>query len=209
MCHPSGLLVESGRIVPQELLLRVRLEARPLQNVVHGVGELALRVGIVRGVHEDVVPEDAPDVVKHVLAFVLLDAAEEPSTGHVLAGSMLERGDAPDIDRLLVHTLGPEREPARAAFQDAHAQAGIPDRKSTRLNSSHRTISYAVFCLKKKKLECRRRWNYGFILSMVRDHPSLNLRPSTVTRRLNANAICAAASGGIVMCPPRSPGATW
>src|SRR5437867_5765062 len=29
----------------------------------------------------------------------------------------------------------------------------IEDRKSTRLNSSHRTISYAVFCLKKKKKE--------------------------------------------------------
>src|SRR5207248_6852336 len=28
---------------------------------------------------------------------------------------------------------------------------GTTDRKSTRLNSSHRTISYAVFCLKKKK----------------------------------------------------------
>src|SRR5437667_1795139 len=28
---------------------------------------------------------------------------------------------------------------------------GDPDRKSTRLNSSHITISYAVFCLKKKK----------------------------------------------------------
>src|SRR5687768_18082425 len=27
----------------------------------------------------------------------------------------------------------------------------IPDRKSTRLNSSHGYISYAVFCLKKKK----------------------------------------------------------
>src|SRR5437867_10721769 len=27
------------------------------------------------------------------------------------------------------------------------------DRKSTRLNSSHRTISYAVFCLKKKNLD--------------------------------------------------------
>src|SRR5699024_12875365 len=27
----------------------------------------------------------------------------------------------------------------------------IPDRKSTRLNSSHVSISYAVFCLKKKK----------------------------------------------------------
>src|SRR5256885_8318429 len=28
---------------------------------------------------------------------------------------------------------------------------GNPDRKSTRLNSSHLVISYAVFCLKKKK----------------------------------------------------------
>src|SRR5258708_31769388 len=31
--------------------------------------------------------------------------------------------------------------------------AGILDRKSTRLNSSHQIISYAVFCLKKKKTE--------------------------------------------------------
>src|SRR2546426_8586045 len=29
--------------------------------------------------------------------------------------------------------------------------AGLQDRKSTRLNSSHLVISYAVFCLKKKK----------------------------------------------------------
>src|SRR2546429_4561738 len=34
------------------------------------------------------------------------------------------------------------------------ATAGVgPDRKSTRLNSSHGYISYAVFCLKKKKNE--------------------------------------------------------
>src|SRR5437762_5841438 len=31
------------------------------------------------------------------------------------------------------------------------------DRKSTRLNSSHRCISYAVFCLKKKKKKKKRR----------------------------------------------------
>src|SRR5437773_9495540 len=31
-------------------------------------------------------------------------------------------------------------------------RSGGSDRKSTRLNSSHITISYAVFCLKKKKL---------------------------------------------------------
>src|SRR5438132_14436163 len=31
-------------------------------------------------------------------------------------------------------------------------EAACPDRKSTRLNSSHTVISYAVFCLKKKKI---------------------------------------------------------
>src|SRR2546430_6265333 len=34
----------------------------------------------------------------------------------------------------------------------AHAVVDL-DRKSTRLNSSHSQISYAVFCLKKKKIE--------------------------------------------------------
>src|SRR5947208_9648077 len=34
---------------------------------------------------------------------------------------------------------------------DLDAPAGRLDRKSTRLNSSHQIISYAVFCLKKKK----------------------------------------------------------
>src|SRR6266705_875932 len=33
----------------------------------------------------------------------------------------------------------------------SHLRHWRTDRKSTRLNSSHRTISYAVFCLKKKK----------------------------------------------------------
>src|SRR3712207_7466005 len=32
-----------------------------------------------------------------------------------------------------------------------HMYGNFPDRKSTRLNSSHANISYAVFCLKKKK----------------------------------------------------------
>src|SRR3712207_8651845 len=32
-----------------------------------------------------------------------------------------------------------------------YMQADVRDRKSTRLNSSHANISYAVFCLKKKK----------------------------------------------------------
>src|SRR3712207_8806038 len=38
----------------------------------------------------------------------------------------------------------------RVLVEDGRA-AGVEDRKSTRLNSSHANISYAVFCLKKKK----------------------------------------------------------
>src|SRR5688572_32251331 len=34
--------------------------------------------------------------------------------------------------------------------QGARGRETVPDRKSTRLNSSHSQISYAVFCLKKK-----------------------------------------------------------
>src|SRR5207249_5350881 len=41
---------------------------------------------------------------------------------------------------------GPRRRPPR----EAASHAGDTDRKSTRLNSSHVSISYAVFCLKKK-----------------------------------------------------------
>src|SRR5437773_10010705 len=42
--------------------------------------------------------------------------------------------------------------PLRLLGSASHAPVGVPslDRKSTRLNSSHITISYAVFCLKKK-----------------------------------------------------------
>src|SRR3712207_8859283 len=49
-------------------------------------------------------------------------------------------GDGADLDHPVVdlrHFLG--------------EQLGHEDRKSTRLNSSHANISYAVFCLKKKK----------------------------------------------------------
>src|SRR2546427_6679889 len=50
--------------------------------------------------------------------------------------------------------FGGERDAqARQEGRGANRQAGFhgTDRKSTRLNSSHSQISYAVFCLKKKK----------------------------------------------------------
>src|SRR3712207_7710393 len=48
-----------------------------------------------------------------------------------------------------------EAEVARSLFLAAYERA--QDRKSTRLNSSHANISYAVFCLKKKRRPSRRR----------------------------------------------------
>src|SRR5256885_5496650 len=42
-------------------------------------------------------------------------------------------------------------ERARSRNGSAGISRSSPDRKSTRLNSSHLVISYAVFCLKKKK----------------------------------------------------------
>src|SRR5437868_11250954 len=65
------------------------------------------------------------DIVEHILAFVVLDAAEEPAARHVFARLLLEWSGAADIDRLLVHAPGPERQPAKAAFEHAHPQFRI------------------------------------------------------------------------------------
>src|SRR3712207_7778932 len=70
------------------------------------------------------------------------------------------RGAAHDSQELLVHEQAAVGQPLRPAPVQLgreglleHAFHARPqDRKSTRLNSSHANISYAVFCLKKKKI---------------------------------------------------------
>src|SRR5437764_9509125 len=59
----------------------------------------------------------------------------------------------PEIARVLVRF-------GHVASFIVNANDGVVDRKSTRLNSSHRCISYAVFCLKKKKSTTRRECNF-------------------------------------------------
>src|SRR5690348_18145781 len=60
---------------------------------------------------------------------------------HQVAG-----GRAIDLDRAALDIVRKAMHVARIACGDR----GREDRKSTRLNSSHPSISYAVFCLKKK-----------------------------------------------------------
>src|SRR5690625_6295028 len=78
------------------------------------------------------------------------------------------------------------------------AQAVESDRKSTRLNSSHVAISYAVFCLKKKSHGRRNRDSR---------------RPRTLRGPTSGVAVCRSAPGG--RCPPsgtqdrRAPLTPW
>src|SRR3989442_4364370 len=73
-------------------------------------------------------------------------------SGRVLAGAR-ELAQHPEVER--VQHLGPverDRRARRRLLVDDRLEAELLDRKSTRLNSSHVRISYAVFCLKKKKI---------------------------------------------------------
>src|SRR5437867_7085034 len=70
--------------------------------------------------------------------------------------------------------------------------AECTDRKSTRLNSSHRTISYAVFCLKKKKdADSRSRCSPSpHLCTAASESPASPLSP---------------AQGRVVLAPIRAP----
>src|SRR5258707_3385923 len=63
------------------------------------------------------------------------------------------------------------RWPLAATASRLSNHSSATDRKSTRLNSSHANISYAVFCLKKKKKKCNK-----FYVCQYDDHPAETLR---------------------------------
>src|SRR3712207_7331749 len=79
------------------------------------------------------------------------------SLGRVLGGGDLAVGPRPAVRQARDRRQegrGAGGEDDRATGLHALAadiQLALADRKSTRLNSSHANISYAVFCLKKKK----------------------------------------------------------
>src|SRR3712207_8157538 len=72
-------------------------------------------------------------------------------SGLNVADAVRVRGEEVDVDRDV------------AAYLVESGQAELirgVDRKSTRLNSSHANISYAVFCLKKKKMRHHNSYSY-------------------------------------------------
>src|SRR5437762_10546708 len=79
---------------------------------------------------------------RYLLSHAILGAgcACEAYLRHGAQVAVYNFGDAPAGDKLLLDFTTDRKR----IYQEL-------DRKSTRLNSSHRCISYAVFCLKKKK----------------------------------------------------------
>src|SRR3712207_7029918 len=67
----------------------------------------------------------------------------------VVVGRLLDRVALDFGDGVAGHAAA-TREDGRGDREGAERQEHSEDRKSTRLNSSHANISYAVFCLKKK-----------------------------------------------------------
>src|SRR5207244_13570797 len=92
----------------------------------------------------DPAPPDFSTLSLHDALPILLDDVAEDVQFARNRAAAIDRGDLDRGDH--AHTL------ALTGFESlGDAADGERDRKSTRLNSSHQIISYAVFCLKKKK----------------------------------------------------------
>src|SRR5690348_17754783 len=80
------------------------------------------------------------------------------------------RGSDQELSQPARPVAGRHRAPHRPAALLPFARGKRPhravarDRKSTRLNSSHPSISYAVFCLKKKKADSTAHHRYGYTM---------------------------------------------
>src|SRR5258708_11690440 len=80
--------------------------------------------------------------------------------------------DALERNRMTRRGIGPDQEETVGQLQVGEAaRRRVGDRKSTRLNSSHQIISYAVFCLKKKTHQHARSHNQRWIVGHHRHIP--------------------------------------
>src|SRR5256885_1172482 len=94
-------------------------------------------------------PEDIEELQRTEGVPISLESFRPLSDFHMVGFSVTYEGDYVNMLRLLALA----RIPLRAGDRQPHDPLVLMgDRKSTRLNSSHLVISYAVFCLKKKKI---------------------------------------------------------
>src|SRR5438309_6979862 len=98
--------------------------------------------------HQYLSPIPARLAACHPLSFLLL-MTRRPPRSTLFPYTTLFRSDRGQLKSYRAHSHVAGQENGHGA--GGGGEAG--DRKSTRLNSSHSSISYAVFCLKKKKVD--------------------------------------------------------
>src|SRR5438309_7347785 len=149
---PTGPLPSLSRAAKASFFVVCRLfvEESPAHRIA-GLRDVALgehdleqvRVPLGRAEHLGAaVQVDAPDPAEALVEALRIELAD--------ALPVAVEALAPRVER--------ERVVSAQVLDVQHFEAGaLQDRKSTRLNSSHSSISYAVFCLKKKT-----GWRFGF-----------------------------------------------
>src|SRR5699024_11890622 len=125
-----------------------------------GIDHLKETNGVVRGG----VADGRPDILNDVQACEMILTLSGTTNGRLATEGFKQLETRTGTQ---LHDLAAENEGHRVTFRDTqHGPApvitspewsgsetgGRRDRKSTRLNSSHVSISYAVFCLKKKHI---------------------------------------------------------
>src|SRR5208337_3720151 len=165
---------ERGVLLIDDLLRRrsglEELRAAPqilLRPVAGGLGVAQIRLSLVdlaRLRRRQQVLELTPRLLQEtlrlidrgaVVGVVLLE--QRLALGDTIAARDPDRGEQPRLGRSDLDEVGlgvalpRDRLRRLRAEQNPRRARDQRDRKSTRLNSSHRCISYAVFCLKKKK----------------------------------------------------------
>src|SRR5207245_6106001 len=119
-----------------------------------GEGDLELARQIMKLRMPEQITRHAEGVARHVKHFARANAGQRAARdiAHRIAAGFARgqarlgeqphyRGNVLELHEVELHIF---------ARGNAAARRGGPDRKSTRLNSSHGSISYAVFCLEKK-----------------------------------------------------------
>src|SRR3712207_755894 len=142
-------IILSERLVKDDVLTSIHIEE-------HEVDARDTKLGA------EEITRDIPNVSEEVLANLdergVIRIGAEVNPGDVLVGKVTPKGETeltPE-ERLLRAIFGEKaREVRDTSLKVPRGEVGrvigVQDRKSTRLNSSHANISYAVFCLKKKK----------------------------------------------------------
>src|SRR2546422_5534154 len=149
--HPVHMFQhEHLALLHRQLLERLLERPAALALLYPAVGAVRRRHGVILSIERTAFARPPAPLSEAAVA----QNQEQPSrklVGFPTLRQLIERPDERVLDRVLGRIDRAEHPGGVAGKAVAVAAHQHRDRKSTRLNSSHGYISYAVFCLKKKK----------------------------------------------------------